>query len=98
MCQEPEEQTPVMISPVETVSECGMTVARSSPPVARTRRAAVEATALNSGLTKRLKALAVAVVMERPIDQNEKSALREIIEKRISEAQAQAAREAIASL
>ena len=43
-------------------------------------------------------ALAVAAVMDGSIDEGEKSALREIIEQRISEAQNRAAQEVIASL
>jgi transposase-like protein len=69
-----------------------------SSPTTRTRRAATIAAPHCADLTKRLKALAVAIVMDGPIDECEKSALREIIEQRIADAQNRAAQEALASL
>jgi hypothetical protein len=84
-----------------TAATVGRTIAESlngSATTIRIRRAAVVTTAQDSDLTKRLKALAVAVVMDGSVDESEKSALRVIIEQRISEAQTRAAQEAIASL
>jgi IS30 family transposase len=49
-------------------------------------------------LAKRLKALAVAVVMDESVDQDEKLAMKTIIEQRIVDAQSRAAQEALASL
>jgi hypothetical protein len=89
----------------ETIKTTAATVGRTiadaqngSPTTTRIGRAAVAATVPSSDLTKRLKALAVAVIMDGSVDENEKSALKVIIEQRISEAQSQAAQEAIAGL
>lgn len=89
----------------DTIQTTVPTVARTigdaqngSPTTIRTRRATVSTTAHDQDLTMRLKALAVAVVMEGSVDEDEKSALKEIIEQRIAEAQSRAAREALASL
>jgi transposase-like protein len=89
----------------ETIKTTPATVGRTiadaqngSPTTIRTGRAAASTTAHDVDLTKRLKALAVAVVMEGSVDDDEKSALKEIIEQRISEAQSRAAQEALASL
>jgi hypothetical protein len=84
-----------------TPATVGRTIAdlqNGSPTTIRTRRAAASTTVHDVDLTKRLKALAVAVVMEKSVDDDEKSALKEIIEQRISDAQNRAAQEALAGL
>jgi hypothetical protein len=84
-----------------TPATVGRTIAESqngSSTTARTRRAVATVPPIDLDLAKRLKVLAVSVVMGEPVDDGEKSALKEIIEQRISEAQIRAALETLARL
>jgi len=85
----------LQVSP-PTVARTIADAQNGSPAASHARKVATSP--IDVDLAKRLKSLAVAVVMGGAVDEDEKSVLKTIIEQRIVDAQSRAAQEALASL